>query len=171
MEPAPSGMSEGSRGHIAPVSYDRFSLSYRETFRLSTARLSRLTTPRTFRLWLKDLNRARQELPEHLTKWERPDGHPYSVVVVARARDRIVGYAWAVGGLDPMAHIKEVAVVAEHQRRGIGPNLVKAAAEWMAELGHESIAILPITERKTWVTKLGFRKDGPIYSVRISEIQ
>jgi N-acetylglutamate synthase-like GNAT family acetyltransferase len=104
--------------------------------------------------------------------WGPPAGETHSLVVVARSRGRVVGFSWASGDSDPTAQILEVAVLREHQGRGVGPRLVKESAHWMRDLGYEEIYILPISESATWVTSHGFvpvAHDG--YSARISDIR
>jgi GNAT superfamily N-acetyltransferase len=102
--------------------------------------------------------------------WERPNGHPRSLVVVALAKSRVIGFAWTVGGSESTAHVKEVAVLEAYQGRGIGPRLVRTAGEWMAELGHDSVSILPITGSGAWVTAHEFQPLFGAYWARIVDI-
>lgn len=142
------------------IRFERLPLPYREVYRLATDRWSRLSSGREVRRLIRDLHAIRGVLPNHLIDWERPDGHPHSLVVVALTDSRAVGFAWVVGGSEPTAHVKEVAVLPAFQNHGIGPRLVLTVGEWMGELGHDSLSILPITGTGAWVTAHGFRWHG-----------
>lgn len=74
------------------IRFERLPLPYREVYRLATDRWSRLSSGREVRRLIRDLHVIRRVLPNHLIDWERPDGHPHSLVVVTLADSRAVGF-------------------------------------------------------------------------------
>jgi GNAT superfamily N-acetyltransferase len=112
--------------------------------------------------WPRELQRIREELPDHLHH-SPPSGaaNNGSWVVVAQIQGVAVGIAWAVhaAGNANGAYIEEVAVRRSHQRRGIGRELLWQMASWMAELQREELSILPISGSR-WVSQTGFQPLG-----------
>ena len=128
-----------------PVAYTRLEIPYK-----------RLAEPG----WPRSLQRVRKVLPEHLHDSPPSAAARYgSWIVVAKAGRTPVGLAWTIhtAGDPAGAYIEEVAVLESHQRRGIGTELLRETARWMAELGRPKLSILPMTG-SGWVAKAGFTR-------------
>lgn len=94
-----------------------------------------------------------------------------SWVVQAVRAGKGVGYVWATPAVseDKVCLIAEVGVLPDHQRVGIGSQLVQESARWMLELGFETAWIGTFPNRPPWFMGLGFEADTyGLYSAPIS---
>lgn len=63
-----------------------------------------------------------------------------SLWVAVDAHDQPIGYACA-GDVDGEAHLDQVSVDPQHQRRGIGAALVERVCTWARDCGHGAITL------------------------------
>ncbi len=121
---------------------------------------------RLMRRWPRSLSGVRRVLPAHLQVAAPPAmARGGSWFVLALAGRQTVGYAWVVAGLEGrhIAYVEEVAVLPHWQRRGIGRQLVKEAAGWMATRGVTQLEITPLND-PAWIEAVGFHQlDGRLY--------
>lgn len=71
-----------------------------------------------------------------------------------RCQSGLASTVHAVGDPDG-AYVEEVAVLASHERRCIGSELLRQTTTWMAELGRNHLTILP-TSGAGWAVGVEF---------------
>lgn len=62
---------------------------------------------------------------------------------------------------DGTSQLRQMAVDAKHQRKGVGTQLVEAAIEWCRERGQSRIVLDARSEAESFYHRMGFRPEGP----------
>ena len=101
---------------------------------------------RSYRGALRDEYLDGDILPERVAVWRgrlaAPDPAALTLLAVEPATDRMVGFAHTIADDDPEwgSLLDNLHVAHDHRREGIGAQLLRSTAAWVAE--HASVAVL-----------------------------
>ena len=88
-------------------------------------------------------------------------------LVTATHDDKVIGYAQADAGIDPSScYLREIAVLVDYRRQGIGRRLIGNLASWLQQTGFTMIYAYPLDDdlvatRVTWFETMGFSQPDP----------
>ena len=78
-----------------------------------------------------------------------------SVIVTARAEERLVGVARAISDFSYCTYLSDLAVDVDYQRRGIGRELIRRTHD--AAGGHTSLILLAAPGARSYYPHIGMR--------------